>query len=79
MKKQLLTSILTIFFLSLDFIAFAQSSIGPSTEDELGQGHIEADDPVATPINGKILWLVVVGLAFAYYTYIKRNAVKVTE
>ena len=72
MKKFLLTSFLTIFFLSLDFIAFAQ----PGSNN--GDGNLEGDDedPVAAPINGKLIWLMILGVSFALYTYRKSNALK---
>lgn len=71
MKKILLTSFFTIFFLTLDFAAFAQ----PGQQD--GNGDLEGDDDLpGAPINGKVLWLVIVGLAFAYYTFKKNKAVR---
>ena len=73
MKKQLLTSILTIFFLSLDFIVFAQPG---STATDEGTNALEGGDNPETPINGKILWLVIAGVAFAYYTYNRNKALK---
>ena len=81
MKKQLLTSILTIFFLSLDFMAFAQNGddeeSGPGFTASGGGKLLESDDDIAqTPINGKLIWLLIVGLAFAYYTYKKNIAAK---
>ncbi len=76
MKKILLTSFFTIFFLSLDFIAFAQP--GPGNDN--GDGTLEGDDdlPVA-PINGKLIWLAIIGLAFAYYTYKNTRTVEVSK
>lgn len=59
-----------------DFILFAQDP-GNDFEDEEGNtdGTIE-DDPY-TPINTKLIWLAVVGIAFGYYTFkqIQRNAI----
>lgn len=75
MKKNIQQSILLVTFLFLDFIAFAQS--GPGTDDE--SGGLEEDDPVATPINGKLIWLAILGLAFAYYTYQKTRTVEVSK
>lgn len=74
MKKQLLTSILTIFFLTLDFMAFAQSFSAPGFDDE--NNDLEGSDQPETPINGKVLILLIVGIAFAYYTIKKNREVK---
>ena len=71
MKKLLLTSILTIFFLSLDFMAFAED-LPTDDQDE----NLEGGDAFPTPINGKIMWLAIIGIAFAYYTFKKYKAVK---
>ena len=77
MKKNLLQSFLLLTFLFLDFIAFAQ----PGDESDGGPGNpLEGDDdlPVAS-INGKLIWLAILGLAFAYYTYKKTRTVAVTK
>ena len=73
MKKTILQSFLLLTFLFLDFVAFAQ----PGTNN--GDGTLEGDDddPVATPINSKLIWLAIVGLVFAYYTYKKTRSVEV--
>ncbi len=77
MKKILLTSFFTIFFLSLDFIAFAQPG-GPGTDSD--GGDLEGDDELpGTPINGKLVWLAIIGVAFAYYTYKKTRTVEVSK
>ncbi|WP_157505068.1 hypothetical protein [Flavobacterium tegetincola] len=63
-----------VAFLCLDFTAFAQGS-SPGTGN--GTGDLEGDD-VAVPINGKLIWLAICGIVFAYYTYIKRSEINVT-
>ena len=75
MKKTVLQSFLLLSFLFLDFITFAQ---GPGTGSE--DGDLEGDDDLpATPINGKLIWLALIGLAFAYYTYQKTRTVEVSK
>lgn len=58
---------LFLFLLFSDFILFAQDEDpGTDFEDETGN----TDGTVEAPINGKILWLAIVGTAFAFH-YIK--------
>ncbi|RZJ32933.1 MAG: hypothetical protein EOO51_15320 [Flavobacterium sp.] len=65
MKKKFLNiSVLTILMLT-DFAAFAQT--GPGDDDD--NGGLEGNDPNPVPINGKLLWLGLIGIAFAFYTY----------
>lgn len=56
----------------MDFVAFAQ---GPG--DDTGDGTLEGDDLPAASINGKLVWLAILGLAFAYYTYRKTRTIEV--
>jgi hypothetical protein len=58
--------ILTFLFLS-DFVLFAQ----PGDDD--GGGGLEGDDPPAAPIDGKLIWLAIVSVFFAYYILNKRT------
>ena len=74
MKKTILQSFLLLTFLFLDFVAFAQGI--PGSDD--GTDTLEEDDPAA-PINGKLIWLAILGIAFAYYTYKKTRTVEVTN
>lgn len=55
------------FLLLSDFIMFAQ----PGDDD--GGGGLEGDDPPAAPINGKLIWLAIVSVFFAYYILNKRT------
>lgn len=61
--------ILTFLLLS-DFIVFAQ---GPGDDD--GSGGLEGDDAPAAPINGKLIWLAIVSILFAFY-YLNKRAQK---
>ena len=60
------------FFLMSDFIMFAQ----PGDDDDNGGGGLEGGDPSPAPINSKIIILVILGLAFAFYKL--RNSNKTT-
>ena len=67
MKNNLLKTYLLGFFLLSDFVIFAQGP-GDTSDDCL-----ECDETPASPINGKILWLLVAGILFAMYTYNKNR------
>lgn len=62
MKNRVLYSFLVIFFLLVDFVAFAQ----PGDDD--GSGGLEGNDPPPAPINGQLIWLGIVAIIFAYYS-----------
>ena len=66
MKNRVSYSFLVIFFLLVDFIAFAQPP-GDGSED----GGLEGNDPPPAPINGQLIWLGILAIVFAYYN-IKR-------
>ncbi|MBD3582705.1 hypothetical protein [Flavobacterium selenitireducens] len=65
MKLNLYKLYFLTFFLLIDFVAFADDTPG----DDDGGGGLEGDDPAPAPINGKLLWLAVVGILFAFYAY----------
>lgn len=65
MKNNLLRIYLLSFFLFSDFIIFAQ----PGDDDTTGG--LEDNDVPASPINGKIIWLVVAAIVYAMYTFSK--------
>jgi hypothetical protein len=58
------------YLLLTNFILFAKDSGG----DVLGDGNMEnsdepAEPPFIAPINSQLIWLLILGLAFAYYLY----------
>lgn len=55
------------FLLLSDFIMFAQ----PGDDD--GSGGLEGDDTPAAPIDGKLIWLAIVSILFAFYYFNKRT------
>ena len=63
MRQNLYKLYFLTFFLLIDFVAFAQ----PGDDDE--NGDLEGDDPAPAPINGKLIWLAIAGILFAYYSY----------
>ena len=52
--------LLSIVMLAVSFATFAQA---PDPDDEVG-----GDDPPA-PINTKLIYLAIIGIAFAYYQF----------
>jgi hypothetical protein len=70
MKTNLFKIYLLFFFLLTDFMAFAQPGMGandgnPSDLENDGDG----DSTPEAPINGKLIWLGITAILFAYYTY----------
>jgi len=61
MKNKLFNLYLISFFLLVDFVAFAQ----PGDDD--GSGGLEGDDAPPAPINGKLFWLGIVAILYAFY------------
>ena len=61
--KKFYTLYLFLFVLFSDFIMFAQPG-----EDGEGGG-LEGNDPPAAPINGKLLWLAILGILFSFYYF----------
>lgn len=66
MRKKLFNLYLVSFFLLVDFVAFAQ----PGDDD--GSGGLEGDDAPPAPINGKLLWLGIAAIIYAFYS-IRKN------
>lgn len=62
MKKNVFHIYIVVFCLLSDFILFAQP-----TDDE--DGDLQDDDEPAVSINGKLFWLCLCGLLFAFYKY----------
>ncbi len=74
MKNSLTKLYLLAFFLVSDFVLFAQP--GQGTGD--GDPPLEGDDDPPAPINSKVIYLAIVGVAFAayYFSSRKRQSVK---
>ncbi len=66
MKTKILQTYLIAFFLLIDLIAFAQPGTG---------GEVEGNDPPPTPINGKLVWLGIAALLFAFYSIQRKRRV----
>jgi len=62
MKRNLFRFYVVVFFFLSDFMVFAQP-----TDDE--DGDLQGDDEPATPINGKLFWLCLCGIVYAFYVY----------
>ena len=62
MKNNLFRIYILSFFLLTDFILFAQ----PGDDD--GGGGLEGSDPPPAPINGKLVWLGIAAIVFAFYS-----------
>jgi len=62
MKTSILNIFIFIFLLLSDFIAFAQP-----TDDEFDE--LQGGDEPAVTINGKLFWLFLCGVLFAFYKY----------
>ena len=69
MKNNLFKIYILSFLLLSDFLMFAQ----PGDDD--GGGGLEGNDPPATPINSKLVWLSVVAILFALYSFKKNRKV----
>ncbi len=75
MKAKIIKIGLLSYLLLTNFILFAKDGGG----DVLGDGIIENNDPggggtggddtPVAPINAQLIWLVFLGVAFAYYLY----------
>ncbi len=70
MKKKLVYLYVFSVVLFSDFKLFAQP--GDESDDPDPNDELEDGDAQALPINGKLFWLAIAGILFAYYTY-KRN------
>jgi len=70
MKNSLLKWYMFAFLLVGDFVMFAQDGEGVDPADD-----VQADEPPLeegdTPINTKLIWLAIIGIAFAYSYYVK--------
>ncbi len=67
MKAKMTKIAFSTYLLLTNFILFAKDDGGDILE---GDGTIENNGPSdPTPINSQLIWLVILGLAFAYYIY----------
>ena len=60
-----------IVVLLSDFIMFADDDPGTGFEDENGDTDGSVED--AAPINAKLIWLAIAGIAFIYFSFKKRQ------
>lgn len=72
-QKPLLFIYVVTVMLFTDLKMFAQIGAGPGDEGE-DEGPVEGDDP-ALPVNGKLIWLLIVGALFAWYKIASRHKV----
>lgn len=68
MKNNLFRIYLLGFFILSDFIVFAQA---PGSNNDTG--NLEDEETPQAPINGKIVWLLILGIAYAAYSYKKHR------
>ena len=68
MKNSLLKWYMLAFILVSNFVVFAQDSDDPTQIAPPTEQPVEAGD---TPINGRLVWLAIFGIAFAYAYYVK--------
>lgn len=68
MKNNFFKIFFLSFFLLTNCIVFAG---GPGGDQ--GGGGLEGDDPFPAPINEKIIWLAIVAIFFAFYTFKNRT------
>jgi hypothetical protein len=69
MKNNLFKIYILAFFLLTDFILFAQ----PGDDD--GGGGLEGNDPPPAPINGKLVWLGLAAVLFAFYSFKRKRKI----
>lgn len=65
MKNRFSHIFLVILFLLCDFALFAQ----PGDDD--GGGGLEGDDPPPAPINSQLIWLGIIAILYAFYSFKK--------
>ena len=70
MKNNLLKLYIIAFFFVGEFYSFAQ----PGTDNP--DGDLEGTDAPPTPINAKLIYLAIIGIAFAFYFFAKRKEAK---
>jgi hypothetical protein len=65
MKAKMTKIAFSAYLLLTNFILFAKDNGG----DILDDGNVENNEPPVAPINTQIIWLLILGFAFAYYIY----------
>jgi len=78
MKTNFLKWYMVAFLLVGDFVMFAQGpgdDSGDNIDDDGVEGNDE-DDTAGFPINSRLIWLAVVGVAFAFHYYKKNREQK---
>lgn len=72
MKNNLLKVYVLTIMLFTDFIMFAQDD---EPADDTATGDLEGEDLPEAPINGKLIYLAIVGILFVIYTYRKNKKI----
>ena len=70
MKNNLFKLYILCFFLLTDFVVFAQPG------QDQGGGGLEGDDPPTAAIDEKLIWLGIIAILFAFFSY-KRKISKI--
>ncbi|MBC7523039.1 MAG: hypothetical protein H7239_01160 [Flavobacterium sp.] len=65
--KNIIKCGLVVFVLLSNFVVFAQPG------DENNTGNLQGNDPAPAPINGKLIFLAIAGIAYAIYFYKNYN------
>ena len=67
---------LFVAILFSDFLMFADDNPGTGMEDESGNTDGSVEDGPAAPISGWMIYMILLGIAFAFYYFKKRKAVE---
>jgi len=68
MKTNLFKLYILCFFLLTDLMLFAQPG-----QDEPGGG-LEGDDPPTAAIDEKLIWIGIIAILFAFYSFKRKNS-----
>ena len=71
MKNSLLKWYMLAFLLVGNFVMFAQDGEGADPADDTQSETPPLEELEPTPINGRLIWLAIIGIAFAYSYYVK--------
>lgn len=66
--KQYTKYFFILIILLINVAAFAQG-------DESDGGNLEGNDPAPTPINSKLIYLVILGIVFVYFSLKRKKSV----